>query len=320
MKNNEAHPARKGLIIFLFIIFFIIAYVSLIFSLFKPYYKFSINNNFIGYYKNYEDFENCYKTIINKKSENSYEITKYFSSQPTVEKVFVKNKYVQKFNNYDLIEQNIEKDYTIYQIIVNEEIQMYTKTQEKANTIIEKIKKEVKEDTKLEIKSLTTKDISSIKIEEETEEKQRKIIEANKKITSRGNFTRTNKGYIWPTISNTITSYYGYRTHPITGVKSSLHTGLDIGVSSNSPVYAVQSGTILFSGWNGGYGYQVKIQHSNGIITTYAHNNKVEVSKGQKVVQGQIIARSGSTGNSTGPHLHIEFIVNGNFKNPLNYL
>lgn len=72
--------------------------------------------------------------------------------------------------------------------------------------------------------------------------------------------------------------------------------------------------------WNGNYGYQVKIKHSNGVITTYAHNSKLLVKKGQNVVQGQIIARSGSTGNSTGPHLHIEFIINGQFVNPQNYI
>lgn len=317
MNDKSAYPASKGLVIIILFIFLIVGtYIGLIFSLFKPYYKCYVNDNFIGYYKSYKEYEDYYSKIINEKNENGYEVTKYFSKEPYFEKIYVKPKYVEQFNNYTLIEKNIIKDYTIYKIIVNNETQMYTKTNEKAEQIIEKIKKEVKDETEFKIEKTIIKNLDDIKTQEENEEIQKKIIDANKKITSRGsnlNRKSTSHNFIWPTNSKTITSYYGARW-------GKTHTGIDIGIPSGSNIVATKSGRIIYSGWCGNYGYYIKIDHGNGIISAYAHNSKLLVSTGQNVVQGQIIAKSGSTGNSTGPHCHFEIMINGSFQNPLNYL
>lgn len=317
MKDNNKYPARKGIIILiLFIIMVVGAYVGLIFSLFKPYYKFFIDDKFIGYYESYEDYEKHYNEIVSKTSENNYEITKYFSKEPYFEKTYVKPKYVEQFNNYTLIEENINKDYTIYKIIVNNEIQMYTKTNEKAEQIIEKIKKEVKEETDFKIEKTIVKNLNDIQTEEENEEIQKRIINANKKVTSRGSsINRKSQSYnfIWPTNSKNITSYYGARW-------GKTHTGIDIGIPTGSNIVATKNGKVIYSGWCGNYGYYIKIDHGNGIVSAYAHNSKLLVETGQEVNQGQIIAYSGSTGNSTGPHCHFEIIINGSFQNPLNYL
>lgn len=320
MNKDTSHPARKGIILFItFILVAAVAYIGLIFSLFKPYYKVEIDNIFLGYYQSQEDYQKVFDEIVNEKYENDYETTKYFSKEPCFEKIYAKPKYVEQFNNYELIEENISKDYTIYKIIVNNETQMYTKTNERAEQVVEALKKEVKAETTFSIEKEIISDLTSITTQEECDEIQKKIIEANKKavITSRGGSVRSNnKGYLWPTTSKTITAYFG-----ASGSRwSSTHTGLDIGVPSGSNIMASKSGTVIYSGWNGSYGYYVKIDHGNGIITAYAHNNRLLVSAGDKVKQGDIIALSGSTGNSTGPHLHFEVIVNGSFKNPLNYL
>nr|WP_243153393.1 M23 family metallopeptidase [Senegalia massiliensis] len=99
-----------------------------------------------------------------------------------------------------------------------------------------------------------------------------------------------------------------------------MHTGIDIGAPSGSTVVATRDGIVLSSGWKGGYGKTVMVTHDNGTTSLYAHNSSLLVSPGQFVRQGQAIARIGSTGNSTGPHLHFEIRVNGNYRNPLSYV
>lgn len=116
-----------------------------------------------------------------------------------------------------------------------------------------------------------------------------------------------------------ITSEYGYRTHPILK-KKKLHTGIDIAVPSGSNVIAANSGKVIFSGYNGGYGYAVIIDHGGKISTLYAHNSKLLVKVGDKVEKGDVIAKSGNTGLSTGPHLHFEVRVNGDHVDPMKYL
>lgn len=119
-------------------------------------------------------------------------------------------------------------------------------------------------------------------------------------------------GFIRPYMG-TLTSRYGGRS-------SGFHTGVDWCGTIGDPVVASASGTVTFAGWSGGYGYLVKISHPNGYETYYAHNSSLLVKKGQTVSQGQIIAKLGSTGNSTGPHCHFEIRKNGQTYNPLNFV
>ena len=107
----------KKPIILLFILFVMIGtYISLIFTLFKPYYKVEINNVFVGYYETYEEYNEYVNKVIEQKSENEYEINLYFSSQPIFHKEYAKEKYVKTFNNYNLLKDNINKDYIIYKL------------------------------------------------------------------------------------------------------------------------------------------------------------------------------------------------------------
>jgi len=118
--------------------------------------------------------------------------------------------------------------------------------------------------------------------------------------------------YIWP-VSGRITSRYGYR-------HGEFHTGLDIAVPTGTTVKAADGGTVTYSGRKGNYGNLVIITHDNGVQTYYAHNSRLLVSVGDKVYQGQAIAKAGSTGRSTGPHCHFEIRIGGKTKNPLSYL
>lgn len=124
---------------------------------------------------------------------------------------------------------------------------------------------------------------------------------------------------IWPISSRVLTSYFGYRIHPIFRTRQ-YHSGLDISAHSGTPIRAALSGVVISSGWQGGYGKCVIIDHGKGLATLYAHASALYVSSGQRVNKGDQIAGVGSTGFSTGPHLHFEVRVNGNPVNPLSYL
>jgi murein DD-endopeptidase MepM/ murein hydrolase activator NlpD len=119
-------------------------------------------------------------------------------------------------------------------------------------------------------------------------------------------------GFIWP-VHGILTSTFGWRW-------GRMHEGIDLAVGTGTPVVAAASGTVIVAGWMGGYGNLVVIDHGNGIATAYGHNTSVAVSYGQSVAQGQLISYSGSTGHSTGPHVHFEVRVNGTPVDPLGYL
>lgn len=115
-----------------------------------------------------------------------------------------------------------------------------------------------------------------------------------------------------------ITSPFGYRTHPIYGTVI-YHSGIDIGVDYGTAVPAADSGTVTYSGWMQGYGYFVMIDHGDGIVTCYGHNQELLVQEGEKVSKSQVISLAGSTGNSTGPHLHFEVRQNGEPIDPTSF-
>lgn len=136
------------------------------------------------------------------------------------------------------------------------------------------------------------------------------------------NIQYTGGTMIWPVaISGTgITSYYGSREHPIAGVVR-FHQGIDIGNTGfGAPVVAVADGVVTYAGWLGSYGNCVMVYHGDGITTLYGHGQQVLTQNGAEVKQGDVIMQTGSTGNSTGPHLHFEIRINGSTTNPLNYV
>ena len=137
-----------------------------------------------------------------------------------------------------------------------------------------------------------------------------------------GEIQYTGGEMLWPVaISGTvITSEFGIREHPIQGVVKQ-HTGLDIGGAPlGTPVIAAADGVVSYAGWLGGYGNCVMINHGDGVVTLYGHGNKVLTSVGTNVKAGDVIMEVGSTGNSTGPHLHFEVRENGICVNPLKYV
>jgi murein DD-endopeptidase MepM/ murein hydrolase activator NlpD len=151
----------------------------------------------------------------------------------------------------------------------------------------------------------------AVKVREES------LVELKQELLSKQNSLAT-KPSIWPT-EGEVTSRFGWRSSP-TGEGSDYHPGIDIANSVGTPIVATADGVVTQSAWYGGYGQTVEIDHGNGIVTLYGHNSQLVVQSGQKVKKGQLIAYLGSTGYSTGPHVHYEVRVNGTAVNPTSFL
>lgn len=152
----------------------------------------------------------------------------------------------------------------------------------------------------------------------EYEEKQNQQSNNNGGSSNTPKYTGGKLG--WPVEGYySITSYYGYRIHPIYG-DYRLHTGIDIGAPKNAKFVAAADGIVISASYSGGYGNRVIVSHGNGLTTLYAHGTSILVSVGQTVSKGQAVLTVGSTGASTGNHAHFEVRVNGEYVNPLSYL
>lgn len=181
---------------------------------------------------------------------------------------------------------------------------------DEANQLIVELEAEIEYNTELYLQVVAEEQALEANIQELIAEFERQ--EAAKNIQSTGT-------YIWPLPGYTPgTRTYGYRTHPIYG-DMRFHSGQDIGAPSGTPIIAADSGVVSYCGWNGGYGNCVMINHGGGRVTLYAHMSAYNCSYGQTVNQGDTIGYVGSTGVSTGPHLHFEVRINGSAVDPMQY-
>ena len=227
--------------------------------------------------------------------------------------------------------------YTYYAIVENGEEKAYISKLEDAqnvlNQLVEKnsenkdsISIEQKYETKLRDFVSTEQAVASL-YKEEVKKTTEVAVKTNTSVTTRSSekiSTSTKISNAAPNlgvnlaqpVSGKLTSRYGEKS----SIRSSAHTGLDIANSTGTPIKAAASGTVVFAGTKGSYGRMVIISHGNGVQTYYGHCSSLDVSVGQTVSQGQVIAKMGSTGNSTGSHLHLEIRVNGSSVNPQKYL
>ena len=142
---------------------------------------------------------------------------------------------------------------------------------------------------------------------------------AEKELASQIANVPSESGFLWPLPGRyNLSSLYGSRKHPVTG-KANNHTGIDVPAPSGTSILACKSGVVTTSTYNNSYGNYVVVSHSDGTSTLYAHMSRRNASKGQTVSQGQVIGYVGTTGSSTGNHLHLEIRVNGSRRDPINY-
>ena len=251
--------------------------------------------------------------------------------------ILLRSKSVTDFiSKYYIIQEIAEYDSVLINQIEEEKNNIETTKQKLENEQAEiKIIKSRSERTSIVLSNMKTLQQSYIKDLSKGEKKLQEQITAYKKEqaeierqillatnTIDPDIQYTGGEMLWPVaISGTvITSGYGVREHPIQGVVKE-HTGIDIGNAPlGTPVVAAADGVVSYAGWLGGYGNCVMINHGDGVVTLYGHGNKILTSVNTKVKQGDTIMEVGSTGNSTGPHLHFEVRINGNYTNPLSFV
>ena len=288
--------------------------ITIILIKYKPVYSVSIDGEEIGYIKDKNNIENYINDIYNTDELNI--AFAYVDSMPEYEFSLVNNKTeTDETEIKEIIDNNTTITYTAYAITVEGENRIYLDTMEEAQEVADKITQEnddinigilqVYSENLEEIQTTDVEDASitlAKEVEEKTEEEKR-----IKQSTVNGVYLAVKP------ISGTITSRYGSRW-------GTTHTGLDIATSSGTPIKAVAGGTVTYAGVKGSYGNLVIINHGNGVQTYYAHCSKIYVSVGDKVEAGDVVSAVGSTGNSTGPHLHLEVRINGTAVNPQRYL
>lgn len=269
----------------------------------------------IGYIEDINEFKKqLEKELYNNEDENI--AFSDFSEKLIYEfKLIDRSKKIEQEQVLIAVKESADKTYFKYAINVNGEEKQYVKTEEEAHKILEKLQEQLKEETDIGVTKVYTKELE---VEETTElantvkEIISKIKEEKKKeeATINGIYLAVNP------ISGHITSRYGSRE----SIRDHTHQGLDIAAKTGTPIKAVADGIVTHSGTMGGYGNLIIIDHGNGITSYYGHCNKLYKKVGAKVLAGDVIAEVGSTGNSTGPHLHFEIRQNGKYVNPQKYL
>lgn len=340
LKKILIHTRRSIKFITLFIIATFLVVGTILF-LYKPTYGVYIKGEQVGYTED--------------RGKLQHEINEYINngdgSNGTVAFVQVDNlpeyKLCMLKKNITTNDQEILNDikqegityYRYYAIADNNEEKLYVSNFEEAEEIVNTLKEKdssnidnisIVEKYETDIKDLTSKDdaISALYVQKPVAVQVATTATSStpKAIKSTGSVnTSSNSSYgkaslggisLIKPISGIITSRFGARSK----IRVSTHTGLDIAAATGTPISAAASGTVTFAGTKGSYGNMIVISHGNGVQTYYGHCSRIYVSAGTKVSQGQTIGAVGSTGNSTGPHLHLEIRINGVAYNPQNYL
>ncbi len=293
----------------------------------RPMYKVSISGTELGYVSNKQALEEkVKKSIVEKEEKNVDNIN--FKTSPQYELTFVdKTVTSQEEEIIETVKQEVDITYKYYELALNNETIDSVNTMEEAEDLVNKIKEENEQELNLSIIEKYTEkeeEVQTTKIEVAKNEVQAKVMEKQKEQEEQKQEEERIKNMpeingiklAYAPITGTITSRYGVSSR----IRSSNHTGLDLAASTGTPIKVVASGTVTHASYQGSYGNLVKIDHGNGLETWYAHTSKMYVSIGQKVEAGEVIAAVGSTGNSTGSHLHLEIRINGEHVNPQNYL
>lgn len=296
--------------------------LAIILIKYKPTYIVTLSGEEIGYVDSETEFQDKIQNeIINKEGKNIDFVS--LDEMPSYELKLVSR--TQKTNEDEILialEQKATTIYKYYAVILNDETVGFVDNVEEAEQAVNTIKENNQNkgiELNLQITENYTEDIDNVSIETvqvaqaQVEEKVAALIEEDEK--SKKPIINGILLAVTP-VSGSITSRFG----AISSIRSGAHTGTDIAAPNGTPIKAVANGTVTFAERNGSYGNLIKITHENGVETWYGHCSQLYATVGQQVKAGDIIAAVGSTGNSTGPHLHLEIRLNGTAINPQQYL
>ena len=291
-------------------------------------YKVSISGEELGYIADKQALEETLKEEIEESSSKTIEDI-CLNEQPEYElKLVSRTENTEEKEVVQELKEETTVTYKYYEIAVQENVVEKVNTSEEAEELVNEIKEENdSEEIDLSIVEKYTQndeeantsdlEVAKAKVQETVKTAIQKI-EQQKEEEERWNALPSINGIklaVTP-IEGTITSRYGVSSR----IRKSTHTGLDISAVTGTDIKVVANGTVISAGYSGSYGYLVKVDHGNGVETWYAHTSKMYVKKGDTVKAGDVIAAVGSTGNSTGPHLHLEIRIDGKTVNPQNYL
>ena len=285
--------------------------MSLIIIKYKPVYEVTISGEQIGYINNKEEFEkNIEENVKNYQGKNIEKVE--MLETPKYElKLIEKSKNTNESEIIVALQKNVKIEYKYYNLEIDGEVIESVNSIEEAETI----KSELELDNLTIVKKIT-ENIEEINTHE-IEIAKNTIIEKTKNNSETEAIADINGVKIATLpITGVISSRYGVSSR----IRSSTHTGLDIAANTGTPIKVIADGTIISAERTGAYGNLVKVDHGNGLESWYAHTSKMYVTEGQEVKAGDVIAAVGSTGNSTGPHLHLEIRINGQHIDPQKYL
>ncbi len=292
----------------------------IVFVVYKPMYSVTLNNEFIGYT---EDRSKLQKKLNNYIQSGDDKLVAFVEIDSLPEYRLCLLKKGLTANDEEIFNRVISSGvpyYKYYAVLENNEEKFFVQTYDEADGIVQDLKaknSQNKDNITYTVKYDTaTKEFTDRETAVAALYKEIKVV----KKTGRINTSQT------PDYSSTPLGIALIR--PVNGMLTSrfgprwgrTHTGLDIATSIGTPIKAAASGVVDYADWKGSYGKMVSIRHSDSVQTYYCHCSALYVSVGQHVNQGDVIAAVGSTGNSTGPHLHLEIRVNGSPRNPQNYL
>jgi len=334
-KKVMIHTKRSIKFVSLFMIsaFLIVGIIAL---LYKPTYSVFINGEQVGYTENKSGLQRKINNYIkNGEGENQNIAFIQVSNLPSYKLCLLKKDIVA--NDEEIFQKVKEQGvayYRYYAVLENQEEKAFVPSFEEAEKVLNGLKEKKSSNiNKISIVEKYEQNVAELITPEEAISKlyvaPPKVVRVAKNTATRYGATgsvntalstssgKANIGIslIRP-VSGIITSRFGVGS----AIRRASHTGLDIAASTGTPIVAAASGTVTFSGYKGSYGNMIVISHGNGVQTYYAHCQTLNLSAGAQVSQGQTIATVGSTGNSTGPHLHLEVRMNGIAYNPQNYV
>lgn len=301
--------------------FFNIALISLGFIIaiilikYKPMYEVKISGEQVGYIQNRKAFNEMVEENIEKYSSKNIDKVELTENPEYELKLVEKTKESNENEIIIALQKTVEITYKYYELAFNDKSIEQVDTIENANQIINDIEEVTDKEICLTVNEKTTTNIEELDIKT-LEVAKTNIIETLDIDTTEEIAKVNGIKIVTLPITGRISSRYGVSS----SIRSSTHTGLDIQAAQGTPIKVISNGTVTHAAKAGAYGYLVKVDHGNGVETWYAHTSKMYVKPGQKVKAGDVIALVGSTGNSTGPHLHLEIRINGKHVNPQQYL
>ena len=285
--------------------------IAIVLIKYKPVYEVKIDGEVIGYTNNKQNLEkDIEESTQNYKGKNINKVE--ITETPEYEyKLVEKNKETNESEIIIALQKNMKIEYEYYNLELNGEIIEAVNSKEDAETIKEQLGLQ-----DIIITQMITENVEEINTHE-LEVAKNNVAEKTQTVDKTTEIANINGIEIATLpITGTISSRYGVSSR----IRSSTHTGLDIAASTGTPIKVIADGTVTSAQYTGSYGYLVKVEHGNGVESWYAHTSKMYVKAGDEVKAGDVIAAVGSTGNSTGPHLHLEIRINGQHVNPQKYI